>query len=85
MSWEWVSIALWRVSSSGVGERDLMSSPVVMGCVPVSAITRTRSGALCPSSLGSLAIGCMDEVKGRVMAADAQSVMGRAFPNNMCT
>ena len=45
-SWGWVSVTLWRVCSSWVGERDLMSSPVVMGYVPVSAITRTRSGEL---------------------------------------
>ena len=45
-SWGWVSVTLRRVCSSGVGERDLMSSPVVMGCVPVSAIAKRRSGAL---------------------------------------
>jgi hypothetical protein len=32
--------------SSEVGEKDSMESPVVMGCVPVSAMTNTRSVAL---------------------------------------
>ena len=82
-SWGWVSIDLWRVCSSGVGERHLMSSLVVMGCVPVSTITMTRSGALwSPSSLGSLTNGCMDELACRVMAADAHGGVGRAFPIN---
>ncbi len=35
-----------RLSSSNMRERDSMESPVVMGCVPVSAMIRTRSGAL---------------------------------------
>ena len=43
---------MWGVSVVGdrwvfseVGESDFMESPVVMGCVLVSAITRIRSGA----------------------------------------
>ena len=32
--------------SSEVGESDSMECPVVMGCVPVSAMTSTRFGAL---------------------------------------
>ena len=35
-----------RLLSSEVGESDSMESPVVMGCVPVSAMTSTRSGAI---------------------------------------
>ena len=45
-SWDGGSGTRWWVCSSGVGERDWMSSPVVMGCTPVSAMIRTRSGAL---------------------------------------
>jgi len=33
--------------SSEVGESDSMESPVVMGYVPVSAMTNTRFGVLC--------------------------------------
>ena len=36
-----------RLVSSAVEESDSMESPVVMGCVSVSAMVRTRSGALC--------------------------------------
>jgi hypothetical protein len=35
-----------RFVSSEVGESDSMESPVVMGCVPVSTMTKTRSGVL---------------------------------------
>jgi len=35
-----------RLGSSEVRESDSMESPVVMGCVPVSAMTRSKSGAL---------------------------------------
>ena len=35
-----------RSVPSEVGEIDYMDSHVVMGCVPVSAMTSTRSGAL---------------------------------------
>ena len=35
-----------RLVSSEVSERDFMEFPVVMGCVPVSAMTKTRSGVL---------------------------------------
>ncbi len=42
--------------STEVGERDSMESPVVMGCMPVSSMTKTRSGALwrAPPPLGVL-------------------------------
>ncbi len=40
-----VSVVGDMLVSSEVGESDSMVSPVVMGCVPVSAMTRTRSGA----------------------------------------
>ncbi len=42
--------------STEVGESDTMESPVVMGCVPVSVVTMTRSGALwrAPPSLAVL-------------------------------
>ena len=35
-----------RLSSSEVGEIYSMESPVVMDCVPVSAVTKIRTGAL---------------------------------------
>ncbi len=41
-----VSVVGDRLVSSEVGESDSMESLVVTGCVPVSAMTTTRSGAL---------------------------------------
>ena len=41
-----VSVVGGRLVSSEVGESDSMDSPVVMGYVPVSAMTSTRSGVL---------------------------------------
>ncbi len=45
-----------RLVSAEVEETDAMESLVVMGCVPVSAVTMTRSGALwrAPPPLGVL-------------------------------
>ena len=40
------SVVGGRLLSSEVGEIDSMESPLVMGCVPVSAVIRTRPGAL---------------------------------------
>jgi hypothetical protein len=40
-----VSVVGDRLVSSDVGESDSMESPVVICCVPVSAMTRTRPGA----------------------------------------
>ena len=41
-----ISVVGERLVSSEVGEIDSMESPVVMSCVPVSALTSTRSRAL---------------------------------------
>jgi hypothetical protein len=41
-----VSVVEGRLVSSEVGESYSMESHVVMGCVPVSAMTKTRSGTL---------------------------------------
>jgi len=37
------------------------------------------------SSLGSLAAGRVHELACRIMAADAQGLVVRAFPGNVCT
>ncbi len=44
--WGGVSVVGDRLVSSEVGESDAMEFPVDMGCVPVFAMTRTRSDAL---------------------------------------
>ena len=41
-----VSVVGGRLESSEVGESDSMEAPVVMGCVPVSSMTSTRSSAI---------------------------------------
>ena len=41
-----ISVVGDRLVSSEVRERDPMEFHVVMGCVPVSAMTKIRSGAL---------------------------------------
>ncbi len=84
---EGVSVVGGGLVSSEVGESASMESPVVMGCVPVSAITSIRSGTLwkAPSPLSGLADGGMNELAGRIVAADAQGLVVRALPGNMGT
>ena len=91
-----VSVVGGRLMSSEVGESDSMESPVVMCCVLVSAMTNTRLwrapmgyGPLCamegPSPLSYLADGGIDELAGRIVAANVQGLVVRAFPGNMGT
>jgi len=62
-----------------------MWAPVVIGCVPASAMTWTRSGALWRAPPPCFADGRVYELACRIVAADAQGPMVRSFLVNACT